>query len=347
MAYHFFTDNEFAGPGPVNLLTFWDRAPRQLRPKPRQHVAKLDSIQYTNLEPITVAKHEEAAKITTFWNNYYIGSDWKFHSNMGIVERAIRNGVILIIWNTNREPVATFVCRYLQKGVVCGIFNPQVGLLEGLVIHPEYRGQGLASYMLVAMDNYIYNLPQMSQSILMWFREHETSMSAVSQVPCAVLTYYHAHLTQIKKSQTYAEVASAEIVESVVKTIYDTEKLTLMSGDYKDPDVYWYLAEKSLIGIADTHRVGTDGSVLWEVVFASNLSPPFFTNLERAIELAALQLPSGKGVIFASNGKTRGNLSTVEAPWITGRAGYLSIHVYNWMPPALLSGDILFPHGCI
>jgi hypothetical protein len=347
MSYHFFTDNEFAGPGPAQLVSFWDRTPRQLRPKPRQNVPVLDKTKYANLEPITTAKHEDAARIATFWNNYYTGPDWKFHSNMGIVTRAIKNGVILIIWNTKREPIATFVCRYLSRGIKCGVYNSQVGLLEGLVIHPMYRGRGLASYMLVAMDNYIYNLPEMSQSILMWFREHDTSISAMSQVPCAVLTYYYAHIGQIQKSYTSAQKAAPEIVESVLKTIYDTENFTLMSGDSKDPDVYWYLAENSLIGIADTHRIGNDGSVLWEVVFASNLSPPFFTNHAQAIELAALQLPSGKGVIFASNGKTRGNFSTVGKPWLGGRAGHLSMHVYNWMPPALLSGDILFPHGCI
>ena len=347
MAYHFFTDNEFAGPGPAQLVTFWDRTPRQLRPKPRQNVPPLDTTQFANLMPITTAKHEDAAKIATFWNNYYTGKDWKFHSNMGIVSRAIKNGAVLIIWNTKREPIATFVCRYLPRGIKCGVYKPQVGLLEGLVIHPRYRGRGLASYMLVAMDNYIYNLPEMSQSILMWFREHETSISAMSQVPCAVLTYYYAQLGQIQKSKTHAQKAAPEIVESVLKTIYDTERFTLMSGDPNDPDVYWYIAENSLIGIADTHRIGSDGSVLWEVVFASNLGPPFFTNHAQAIEQAALQLPSGKGVIFASNGKTRGNFSSVGKPWVSGHAGHLSMHVYNWMPPTLLSGDILFPHGCI
>ena len=347
MNFHFFSDPEFAGPGPGDIVKFWDRTPRQLRPKPRRHVPKLIGEKFTNLMPVTIAKQEDALKIATFWNSYYTGPDWRFKCNGTLVGRAIKSGVIMVIWNNERAPIATFVCRFLPKGIVCGSYNSQVGLLEGLVIHPEFRGSGLASYMLVAMDNYIYNLPNMSQSILMWFREHSSPFSAMIQTPCTVLNYYYAKISQIPKSKNGAGLVELDFVESVVKTIYDSHKLTIMSVDCSDPDVLWYLAESTLVGIADTHRYSESGDALWEVVFAANLSPPYFTNLEKPILACALVLPSQNGIIFASTGLTRGNFGKVDSPWVSGRAGCLTMHVYNWMPPALLSGDILFPHSCI
>ena len=122
---------------------------------------------------------------------------------------------------------------------------------------------------------------------------------------------------------------------------------TLLSSDTSDPDVYWYLVEKSLIGIAFTHRIATGDYTIWEIVFAANITEPFFDNLQTPIERAAQELPCSRGLIFGSNGKSRGNLKNPTSPWLQGTSGFLTTHVYNWMPPNFLSGDIFFPHSCI
>ena len=352
MSYHFFSDHEFAGPGPMDLITFWNRTPRQLRQKPRTTIAQYhfpNSSEFGIPEKALVA---DALEIATLWNSYYTGPDWKFLCSYKDVERWMNDGFILILRETvnkRKVIVATFVCHILPDGVYCGAHISQAGLLDGLVIIPRLRKKGLASYMLVAMDKEVYTMPSMSQSILVWFREHSNSVNSFSQIPIAVLDYVYIKIEDIPTQSIVATVADPIIVKQAVNSIFEISKhdFTILSPNSADPDIYWFQVNSSIVGIADTHRVSNNGYMLWEVIFAANLQKPNFENLQNMIEISALSLPSKKGIIFASNSKSRGNLTIVNKPWTSGTSGCLSMHVYNWMPPSFLTGDILFSHTYI
>jgi len=352
MDYHFFSDSEFAGPGSKELLRFWDRVPRQLRPKPRTLIPKFkfpDSQTLGYPERATVSDAQEISKL---WNQHYKGDDWTFTCTSNDVLEWMKDGFILLMKETidhKQVIVATFVCRIIHGGLVSGSYIPKGGLLDGLVVHPRLRGRGLASYMLLAMDKEIYSIPEMSQSVLLWFREHSNAFNSVLQTPIAVFEYMYIKISDISVRGRQATIADPEMVEQIVNSVHQNsaKNFTLSARASKDKNIYWFLVNSSLIGIADTHRVSTSGFVIWEVIFASNFTEPYFMNLQEAIEIASLKLPSQNGLIFASNCKTRGNLSYANKPWITGTSGFLSMHIYNWMPPAFLTGDIFFPYGCI
>lgn len=347
MAYHFFSDKEYAGPQALDIIKFWDKGGHILRNTPRKQLPELFFLD--SKEPIKaeLAKLDNSKEIAQFWKLYYKGSDWSFCCSWADVERWLKTGFIVLIKKDNAI-VGTFVCHYLN-GVFCGSFNQQAALLDGLVIAPWLRGTGLASYLLAAMDYYVYLKPELNQSILIWFREHSNSLSAVTQNPISILEYSYAKISNFTKQNLKVEKANRELVDGIVKTIFNKSRFefTLLSNDTSDSDIYWFLVEKSLIGIAFTHRIGLGDYTIWEVVFAANINEPFFDNLQIPIEQAALQLPCSRGLIFASNGKSRGNLTTPLNPWIKGTSGFLTTHVYNWMPPTFLSGDILFPVSCI
>lgn len=347
MAYHFFRDSEYAGPSTQDLMRFWDRVPRQLRTEQRKYTPKFD---YHDLELPDKAIIGDAHEISKFWNQYYTGSDWHFNCNANDVSEWMKSGFILVIRERSRRRpiVATFVCHIIL-GIYCGKSVAKAGLLDGFVVHPRLRGQGLASHMLAHMDKTVYSDPTLSEAIFFWFREHNYAVNSLVQTPIAVFEYMYINLTNIPIRQTKALKASNELVVSVIESIYlkMATKFTLSARNSNSTSIYWYTIGTALIGIADTHRITDSGLVIWEVIFASNMNPPYFENLQEAIEIAALSLPCQKGILFASNCKTRGNMGYANKPWVVGRSGYLSMHIYNWMPPEFLNGDIFFPHGCI
>lgn len=349
--YHFFTDTEFAGPGPSDLIRFWDRKSRQLRLKPRINTPRYrfqDSMKFAN--PI-VAKHEDAPKIANFWNMYYKGSDWSFKCNYEEVKQWMDQGFVLLIKNHDSDDlIATFAFRKINSGVICGIQTP-AAVLDGLVVKPEFRKTGLVSFILAYIDKQIYSSPDFSRGVLIWFRERDSSLDCVSQTPIAILQYSYIKLDLINVPKRDATVPTTDFVKQFIKKVYEHNPslFTLASLCSTDPSVLWFSTMNSLIGIADTHR--TTASVnqesIWEIVFAANREHPHFANLQEPIENAARHLPCKSGILFASNGISRGNMFTPTGAWVSGKSGYLTTHVYNWMPPTFLTGDILFPHACI
>jgi hypothetical protein len=348
--YHFFTDNEFAGPGQSDLIRFWDRESRQLRLKPR---IKTPTFRFQDsgksVNPI-VAKHEDSLKIANFWNKWYKGSDWNFKCTYEDIVKWMDQGFILLIKkHDSDELVATFAFRKISGGIICGSPIAAAAVLDGLVVKPEYRKTGLVSFILAYIDKQIYSLPDFSRGILIWFREHDSALNAISQTPISIIQYMYIKLDSISKTVNTVKRAEPEIVKQFVKKVYNHNPslFTLASLCTTDTNVLWFTTMDTLIAIADTHRVTTSQESIWEIVFAANREPPHFTNLQRPIENAALELPCTNGILFASNGLSRGNLSNPKGNWIAGKSGYLTTHVYNWMPPRFLTGDILFPHACI
>jgi len=345
MSYHFFTDPEYAGPHHSAIVAFWDRKPRLLREIPRKSMPEYHFPNSNTASFVQIATKDAAPEISRFFNMFYKGDDWTFNCNFSDVEHWIKSGFIIII-KFEDEIVGTFVCRNLEH-VICGKPHSQSALLEGLVVHPQFRKTGLASFLLASMDYIVYNTPHLRTSILFWFREHDSHLSALSQLPLCVLKYSYINIKKIVKRSLNINKITSEHASKIVTSIAEnnSDVFTLICTR-SDPNVYWCLVNGSLIGIANTHRNTHTGAPIWEVVFAANISKPYFVDLLDAIEQSALMLPSVNGILFISNSKSRGN--TVPAyPWVSGSSGFLTTHIYNWMPPHFLTGDILFPLSCI
>ena len=345
MSYHFFSDEEFAGPHPSDILRFWDRTPRQLRLKPRKTVPKFRLPHSQTYALAIKATPEDALEISSFWCKHYTGSDWTFRCSADDVRSWQKQGFILVLKDKGRI-VATFAYRQLAAASL-GLMRVPAALLDGLVVHPDLRQQGVASFLLASMDYAVYSDQAKAQVALFWFREHASSLSAVVQAPVCVFTYCYIKLSDVGKYAGQATRVMDDVVPGIVNSIIESGRLGFTVAAQAQTNIFWFLSGAAVIGIADTHRISSAGDTIWEVVFAANTTPPHFTGLQEAIEAAAAALPCTKGVVFASNSKSRGNLLTPTSPWITGTSGCLSLHVYNYMPPTFLTGDIMMPVDCI
>jgi len=189
----------------------------------------------------------------------------------------------------------------------------------------------------------------MNNAILLWFREHANSVNSVLQAPISVLDYSYIKIEDLPKHSGTVTVPEHQTVDRIINSVIENSQscFTILCRNSSNSDIFWTLVNSSLVGIANTHRISDDGYTLWEVIFAANLQEPYFINLQISIEISAANLPNKKGVVFTTNSKSRGNLDGLSAPWINGKSGYLSMHVYNWMPPTFITGDILFPYTCI
>lgn len=352
MEYHFFSDKQYAGPTSLDMLRVWDSGGYTLRKTPRQTLPIMRFPDSGELMKYELASLSDSIAISEFWNSYYTGSDWRFSCQKTDVEHWIKTGSILII-KQGVSLIGTFVCHYLP-GLYSGNYNNQAALLDGLVIRPKFRKMGVASFLLACMDYHIYNIEKMEKAILIWLREHDTRISAYMQTPISVLEYTYAKIHELPNRPNRAVKADLTDVQQIVKSIFSSEKhdFTLALDYIQDPDIHWFLYKKTLIGIANTHRISKiDKYTILEVVFACNLEKPYFYDLQIPIEIAAKEMakqsPFGNAIIFMTNSKSRGNCSNPCMPWIKGKSGFLTTHVYNWMPPSFLSGDIFLPISCI
>jgi hypothetical protein len=198
------------------------------------------------------------------------------------------------------------------------------------------------------MDYIVYNRAEYNQAILIWFRESSSQLTLYNQMPISVLTYAYIFIEDIKDTNDLVKQTNYESVEKTIKMISKNSQtlFSLICCDF-DSDVLWFEDGSSIIGFANTHRSTKDHVAIWEVVFAANIVQPYFEQLQKHIEAAAKKLPCYKGLLFVTNGLSRGNLAKPDYPWSSGNSGYLTTHVYNWMPPRFFDGDIFFPFSCI
>lgn len=359
MPYHFFSDTQSATPGYGTLLKFWDRTPRQLRTGLRYElpVIPINRENYSEgVFKVIRATEDDAVKIANLWNAHYKHETWTLRVSPLTVIDALRRGIILIIKHENAV-IASFVCRVLAAGIWCG--KPtSCGLLEGFVIHEQWRRRGLGSLLLAHMDYQTFRDSRLATGMLMYFRELSHPDTAYSQAPINISKYFVCEITKIKRdSKIIISEPLPEMVSKIVADVHDFlitnySDATLVSKDTTDKDVRWIFVDNFLIGIADTHRLER-GKPVYEIVFCSEISRPYFKQRILGLKLiqqAATELPINEGLLYASTSLTRGNF-LVDATyndlgWVAA-GGFLSCHVYNWMPPWFMNGVILFPHSCI
>lgn len=303
-------------PAAPSLLHTWERilVPKYLRttPAPKPTVA--------GYEPVrgTVAHVKE---LTQFWNLFYRGSDWRTEFSEKHVQSYLEDKRVYVYLLFDKERIIASIVStpfplVMSHGGVCT--NSRI--IEGLVVHPFLRGKGLAGILIAYVD---YETSKQGPVCHLWAREEAVPSlfsTAISRLPYSYI-----------------------LPETIITSGIPVEKLTwldfLVQKPWRRTNGQWirgtslynrrgdldiWRGTKSTdvyVIVTNTRRIETKSNrPIFEIIWCSD-NPP-----AGLLESVALHYD---GPMF-----TTLPASVLSPEWKTGRSGYHSWYIYNYLPPA-------------
>jgi hypothetical protein len=347
-ASQFWSTSEMAGPTTWDVLRFWD-TPRPLRPVGRTRPPPFGP--WSEPEPV---RAEAATALATFWSHHYNGTDWVFRPDpQWVAEQLTDSNTCTLVVREDGIIVGSIVCRGLvgrdMKGASFRLGTlelPQAYIIEGLCIHPRWRGRHLAGWLIAWIDHL---MNAAAPQAFFWSRE----------APPRDMTYVASH------TYAYLEIGqkSVRTDRNIVAVPWDEFRRIWASYVPRwdrldtaafptclpaDPLRVWR-CEALYVAVSDTRRWTRDGRHIWEVQFCGDLydplglacgSPREGERGERGEEgrdvleaVGAALGAEGPGLLFVSSAPWQGGCTTWPRPWVVGTAGHHTTYIYNYMPP--------------
>lgn len=338
----FWSTTETAGPTTWDVLRFWDH-PRPLRPVARSRPSPFGL--WTAPDRASVA---DAHALTTFWRTYYGGEDWTYEPEADWVASQLKdsNTIALVVRNQQAGAiVGSIVCRsltgpagYFRLGTH-GLANAYI--IEGLCIHPDWRGKHLAGWLIAWIDHLAnQNGPQA------FFWSREALPKDITYV--ASHQYGYVRLRDLSTGPQLSARADNDTMEvdwatfRRIWTSYIQRWDTLGEAAFptslpEDPLRVWRCGSHYVV-VSDTRRrVRQWGGKVWEVQFCGDLYEPTRQqgDARRMLEVVgSLLAAEGDGLLFVGSAPWLGGcVSSWPRPWIVGTAGVHTTYIYNYMPP--------------
>ena len=320
-------------------------------------------------EPIRFSASLSSARdLRKFWNTYYTTNEWTVsYTDVDVMDMLQQERTtILGIRDSEGEIVATVASCPLP-----GIFFQQDKELQQnvfqvtcLVLHPQFRGKGLAGWLLNWLD---YHTSRGEPVIHCWLREsHAKRLPKMKIVPFSQMRT--AETTFLRLSQSPHPEKVESLSYSTVKELFhairssDQYGFDLLYIPSESPHITWWKVDLSdigscamVVGIADTKRVRLTERI-YNVVFTcfvridkeGLLTSPFWYDegsycpyVQECVEAAAFA--QGCDIVTVTNSSTCGEPFLKQwAGWkITERKRKL--YMYNLNHSSFRNGSILFP----
>ncbi len=347
MYSQFWHTSETAGPSVLDVARVWDREPRILRTKKRA-------------KPLAWKQHEQAIRLTgshasqvaTFWKKNYKGSDWYLDATEAWVQTVLSSpaNIALGVFE-NGELIGTILSRPAAKTGIVLVGNKgyihDARVIEGLCIHPKYRGQHLAGWLIAWMD---YITDTKHPTVHFWFREVPTS-SVLSTELCGN-TYGYVRIADLPKTIQMPAPESVSLAD--FQKLWETSAYTWRSptslvastpfsevGEEECWEIWKY--QKFIVVLQNTRRKSIpENQTIWEVAWIGLEMPGGLIrprssedpSAKRAIEAVSIQKNRRDGILFVTDAPHQGGATSEwEKPWIFGTSGRHVTYIYNFMPP--------------
>lgn len=302
----------------------------------------------------------DAATIAEFWKRNYGGDDWYLDSDAEFVMRYLtrRNVYIFGIFEANKyELIGTIVSTPITEGSVImshGAALANVRVIEGLCIHRDYRGSGIAGYLIGYMDAFTSRLNTVPV-VHIWGRE----LSKSSVLSTALRTDTYAYKVCVRKTPN-------GLLESIPwDTFYNlwTTSSTLWLEDtpriiatrpcsiHSTFDVWMYPADslveyKPVIVVSNTHRkTRSTNQPIYEVIWCGFILRNILYPAKRSIQYKnMLDDISNRydGLLFASSAVYNGGATDAwGTEWNYGKSGVHTWNIYNYIPPSFGNCELL------
>jgi hypothetical protein len=332
--------NTTAGPTTWDVLKIWDRTPRPLRLKPRPQPPAFRS--WDAPERLTMT---EAFEFTHFLRKYYAGPDWTLDPSEEWITNLLEDDttLALVVRNELGDIVGSIVCRVLGRRMHLGSYViPTAHVIEGLCIHPSWRGQHLAGWLIAWVDHL-----KNADGPQAFFWSREAMPRDLAYVASHTYGYVHLGTLAALGEDPATPFAFQEIPWSLFRTLWATKSMqwNLEEAAFPthlpaDPLRVWRIGEVYIV-VSDTRRRTRDrGQSIWELQFMGTLERPLIgggggrEQGRKMLEALGCQ-HLRSGILFVSSAAWQGGCTAAwPAPWVYGTAGVHTTYIYNYMPPA-------------
>jgi ribosomal protein S18 acetylase RimI-like enzyme len=349
---------------------YWGAQPRFLRTEAPAIPNIPDGLTVRPLRP------DDAAILAAFWRQSYGGPDWYLDADADWVRSYLSSEEIMIfggfgIIRGQIELMATIACCPFGQGTTSmshGATLPEekAFVIEGLCLHPSFRGKGIAAYLIGLIDA---TISSMGPVVLFYSRE----LSSHPILSTALNVQVYAFI-QCQAAQRFFEPRRIEYSEFVdhwstssqywISSWEPRIVANRISPTATDIDVWRVptgsagtlvvgnlsggvaLGGSAPVGSADaivvvsnTRRRSKKGERIWEVLWcghirANNHMQPAKSGdtFKNVLESVAAQY---EGLFFCTSMPVCGGASAEwGAPWVYGSSGVHAWYIYNYIPPA-------------
>ena len=342
---------------------FNDRQPRFLRLTPPAEPRLPDG-----LSPPVRLTDDDVGIVAAFWTASYNGDDWYMDADPKWVSKYLEDeGVVALgLYNNAGKLVATILSVPFSGTVTEISTGTQLNygamrVIEGLCIAKEWRGKGLAGYMIGMMDCWTsVKLPVAH----LWLRE--TATAPIMSTALRTDTYAMVRTKSLLGSVSCEKLEWSQFVEiwerscgswllnqgegnplpQIIsrKPVNRSEHIDIWITK-KRPDSAAEL--RKVVAVVNTRRRAIPGDEqIFEVVWCGflvggRLKPNTGTRGFRPM-IESIGVGYKHSILFASSGFMGGEArADWPAPWKYGRSGVHSWNIYNYMPPAFGNCEIM------
>jgi len=303
----------------------------------------------------------DAAVVAEFWKANYGGDDWYLNSDTEFVLRyLVKSNVYIfgIFQIDTMKLIGTIVSTPLTDGSTLmshGARLSNVRVIEGLCIHRDFRGSGIAGFLIGYMDAFTSQLNRVPV-VHLWGRE----MSKMPFLTTALRTDSYAYKVCTRKPPGQFlnfmawdefcdlwKTSSPHWIHDKVPRIVATCPLSLHCAF----DVWTYPADslvpdRPVVVVSNTHRKTRDKHLtIYEVVWCgymrNNILYPAKSSIQykQIIDDISNQY---NGLLFASSAVYNGGANILwGADWNYGKSGMHAWFLYNYIPPSFGNCELL------
>jgi len=355
----------------IHLFSIWPRSRQILRsdrplPPPPFQLGKTTQVK----EPVLFSGSMQTAReLTKFWNTHYKTIDWNVHYTETDVHDMLQPSTVIGVRNPDGDLIATVASRPLDGTFVRQneVMTQRFFEVDCLVLHPDWRGKGLAGWLLAWLD---LITSREEPVIHTWMRESLISKQLPKRtiVPFARMHTAQLFLTSLSTRPHLETVQPLPwpTIRTLLHTIRSSQQYSfdLLYIPKETSNVTWWRVEipehplcAMVIGIASTNRLHHKKHI-FRLAFTCfvrtspgdtlGLRDPFWYEedsqcpyIQDCIEAAAYTQKCD--ILIVTNQSTCGD------PFLKHWANVHLIerkrkqYFYNWNHPSLLGGAMLWP----
>ena len=344
---------------------YWGAQPRYLRTEAPAIPNIPDGLTTRPLRP------DDAEILAAFWRHSYGGPDWYLDADAEWARSYLSSEEIIIfggfgIIRGQIELMATIACSPFGQGTTSmshGATLPEekVFVIEGLCLHPSFRGKGIAAYLIGLIDA---TISSMGPVVLFYSRELSSHPILSTAINVQVYAYIQCQAAQRffePRRMEYSEFAShwSSSSQYWISSWEPRIVANRISPSVTGIDV-WRVpttaaggnnaggnnaggnnasSTDAVVVVSNTRRRSKKGDRMWEVVWcgyirSNNYIQPAKSgdSFKNVLESVAAQY---EGLFFCTSMPVCGG-ATADwgAPWNYGSSGVHAWYIYNYIPPA-------------